>query len=90
MTSAGYGVIAMAAFSVVGLTLANIHGAPAGYGGFLIGVFFVWPWFVISDAPGLGQSIFVGPAIFIAMYVWAFSLVLAVRFLLRIVRRTKR
>ena len=73
----------------MGFTLANVHSAPAGYIGFLIGVFLVWPWFLVADVPGLGQSVFVGPAIFIAMYIWAFSVVLAVRFVLRMVRRAK-
>jgi hypothetical protein len=81
--SATYAAVAFAVFLVVGFMLANVHGAPFGMVGFFVGLFLIWPWFAVAEVPAIHQSGLVGPAGFLATYLWAFGLISLFRFIWR-------
>jgi hypothetical protein len=81
--SATYAAVAFSIFLVVGFMLANVHGAPFGMVGFVIGLFLIWPWFIVAEVPAMYQSGLVGPVGFLATYLWAFGLVSLVRLIWR-------
>jgi len=79
--TATYAAAVVVVFLLLGLILANVHASPFGIIGFVIGLFLIWPWFAVAEIPGIGATASIFG--FLATYLWAFSLVSLIRFILR-------